>query len=454
MSTFCMGNLSIHRTVHEFIFAEQRLTKLCAQMDTALLDDEMTQGIAFYFRLWHCDPVFQAQVFDCTTSEEYETKYGVPALTGIFQSLMSELRYSEGPLSTHPLSATWLPLIELRLRQVFPTLEAYEAFLDDSVIHDYISLERFAEDPGISQWHTDILCIAVKFKLFSYVRAHLHNDNINKPGRPLLHYAISRGFGDPMDMLALLFSSGCRPETEFNFRTTWEFVLIASSTMYDRLGMNWRMAEVIPMFLKHGADPNQQVDMYDYQCFALHVMFATDHLDYKILETVLQDMLDRGADVNAIDSMGRSVIDSARENRPEAVSLLRAYSSTSRPPPVLNNRNAMYQKIASANGMSNMSETLLLAVKEQEGRYEEFLERRPLRITDGRWTVESNVSASVSNAAVQISNVFSDNGGIARRPSFDEQDGNDKGFFEADAPVLTGPTLTAELEGCRISDLN
>lgn len=70
MASFCMGEISIHRTVHEFIFAEERLAKFCAQMNAALLDDTEIQAVAFYFRLWHCDPVFQVQVLGCTSQEE------------------------------------------------------------------------------------------------------------------------------------------------------------------------------------------------------------------------------------------------------------------------------------------------------------------------------------------------------------------------------------------------
>jgi len=453
MASFCMGELSIHRTVHEFLFDKGRLDKLCAQIDAALLDDERAQKIAFHFRLWHYDPMFQAQVYNYKNPKEYEAERGAPMFTGIFQSLLSELQSSECPPSTSPLSVTWLPLINSHLKQTFPTTDSYEEYLDDAVKHDYISLERFAEDPAMSRWHTNILCIAVKYHLYSYVRANLHRDNITKPGRPLLHYALCRWGCHPIDKVKLLLSRGCRTDTEFNFRTTWEFLLIASSTVYDLGAGDGKLAEVIPMFLKHGADANQQLDLHDYQCFALHVLFTNDHLDYKILEPILQEMLARGANVNVRDSRGRSVIDLAREIRPEAVSLLQSSSSTSQPPPVLNNTNTMCKKIAAANRESDVSGNLLLALEEQEGYYEEFLERRPFRITNDHWAMQSNMSASGANAAIQISNESSDNGGVAAPPDADEKVGNNEGLREHDALVTTAQMLTAQVGGCRISEI-
>ena len=435
MASFCMGELSMHRTVHEFIFDKGRLDKLCTQIDAALLDDERAQNIAFRFRLWHYDPIFQAQVYSYKNPEEHEAERGAPMFTGIFQSLLSELQSSECPPSTSPLSVTWLPLINSHLKQTFPTTDSYEEYLDDAVKHDYISLERFAEDPAMSRWHTNILCIAVKYHLHSHVRANLHRDNITKPGRPLLHYALCRWDRYPIDRVKLLLSRGCRTDTEFNLRSTWESLLIASSTEYDRGSRDGKLAEAIPMFLEYGADPNQQLDLHNYQCFALHILFTNNFLKYKILEVVLQNMLAKGAHVNARDSRGRSVIDLARENRPEAVSLLQTYSTTSRPPPILDIKNAICMRIAAANGKSDVSEALLLALEEQEGYYVEFLKRRPFRITDDHWAMQSNNLASDANAAIQISNDSIDNDGVAAPPNADENYGNDEGLREGDAPV-------------------
>lgn len=455
MTSFCMANLSIHRTVKEFIFCEERLAKLYTQMDTTLLDDEATQDIAYKLRLWRCDPLLQAQVFDCTSLEEYEINHGEPPFTTIFHSLLCELRLNEAPRSTRPLAATWLPVIDSYLKQTLPTVEAYEEFLDNFVKHDYICFERFAEDPAISPWHTDILCLAIKFELFSYVQEHPRSDSANKSGRPLLHYTLSWGLSDAMEMSALLFSQGCRPETEFNFRSTWEFVLIASFSWYIWNSMDKKLTEVIPLFLQHGADPNQRVDMHDYQCFALHVLFTTTPLNYEILAVILQNMLDRGAHVNALDSKGRSVIDLARKNRPEVVSLLERYAARPDAPPVLNNGFAMSEKIGTAEGISNVSETLLLAVEVEERGYQEFPNRRPLRITHDYWAGKTNVSTAASNAAVRMSNVLTDDdSGIPGRLSVDEQDGNDEGFLKAASTDSMERSLTEQLEDCRISDLN
>ncbi|KAG4418628.1 hypothetical protein IFR04_008253 [Cadophora malorum] len=147
--------------------------------------------------------------------------------------------------------------------------------------------------------------------------------------------------------------------------------------LHDRFGMDGNLAEVIPMFLQHGADPNQQVDTHDYQCFALHVTFNTNHLDYKTLEPILQNMLAKGANVNARDSKGRSVIDLARESRPEAVSLLQSYSSRSQSSSVLDSKNTMYKKIAAAKGKSDVSETCFLLWKNRRGTMKNFSQDAP-----------------------------------------------------------------------------
>ena len=113
----------------------------------------------------------------------------------------------------------------------------------------------------------------------------------------------------------------------------------------------------------------------------------------------------------------------------------------------------MCKKIAAANRESDVSGNLLLALEEQEGYYEEFLERRPFRITNDHWAMQSNMSASGANAAIQISNESSDNGGVAAPPDADEKVGNNEGLREHDALVTTAQMLTAQVGGCRISEI-
>lgn len=92
-------------------------------------------------------------------------------------------------------------------------------------------------------------------------------------------------------------------------------------------------------------------------------------------------------------------------------------------------------------------------MEEQEGYYEEFLARRPLRITDGQWTMQSNISASGSNSVIQVSNNSTDDVGVAALLDVEENDGNDEGLRVADAPAATARTLAAQVGDCRISEI-
>lgn len=134
--------------------------------------------------------------------------------------------------------------------------------------------ERHAEDPGVCCWHKNALSVAIKDELYSYVEEALVTRDVavlKKQGRPLLHYAIERSYSldRRLKMMRLLFSKGCRPESEFNFRSTWEYFLV---DIYVRPSQ-WMTSEddaCALLFSEYGADLNQQVIFLNYHCFVLH----------------------------------------------------------------------------------------------------------------------------------------------------------------------------------------
>jgi len=240
-------------------------------------------------------------------------------VTRLLESLFS----TENSPDSAPLAITWLPALEDHLKIMFNTEERLEDFYDMLLVWGYLSLDRYADDQPISEWHSDLLSVAVSFGLESYVREKLQNlEAVYKKGRQLLHYALGNWWSYPnLSNVRLLLSKDGSPDCKFDSRTTWEYLL---ALLYKRPG-RWRYygPENLFSFLEVGANPNQRVNLQDLQCSALHLILSVHNPSYERVESVLQAFLNKGADVTLMDSNGCTVIELARKNFPNSVDMLR-----------------------------------------------------------------------------------------------------------------------------------
>jgi hypothetical protein len=348
---FCLGGVWLHKTVQEYLFTDNMIEELCTGIDASLLRSDYEQRAAFYFYLLKVDPnprlkalskpktqnetgldlweLSDGEFDDRENDSEFikeNSKSNI--LEAVFRQLMECLNFSEFQ-STTPLAPTWLPKIEALLGRI---MDSNEAFYDAIIVPNFISFERFGEDPSVTPSHSDLLSLAIFFELYSYVRGKLETEEkVQKKGRPLLHYFLDSSFSreGSLDMVRFLCSKGCHPNDEFNSRTTWEYYLI---NFYNHRAVwaGWRYDDVLILLLDYGADPNQSVNLRDYQCCALHIMLSKHTLPYERLKTVLEEMLRLDARVDAKDSRGCSNIQLAEKNWPQAVDLLRAHSKGKR----------------------------------------------------------------------------------------------------------------------------
>jgi len=133
----------------------------------------------------------------------------------------------------------------------------------------------------------------------------------------------------------LLLSNDCSPDRKFSSHTTWEYLLAAMfghRQCFADHSFDFFCRTVL-LFLECGANPNQYVkctpgEEDEYHGSAIHILIATaeiglpmeksdpNHLHaerrvraaYLQLGPVLLKLLTRGADINAIDSKGHSVV--------------------------------------------------------------------------------------------------------------------------------------------------
>lgn len=194
-----------------------------------------------------------------------------------------------------------------------------ERFYDVTLAGDDADFEPFANRSAISAQHSDLLSIALKYKLYSYVEERLRSVNkIETSGRPYLNYLIPTWNNDAssekkLGLLRMLLSKSCDPNCVFNLGSTWEFVLLC----YNITGL-WteHRTKVLLLFLEFGANPNQQIIILNYECFPLHLILSEHARPDSITETITLEFLKKGADVNAKDSKGYSVIQLAQKNCP------------------------------------------------------------------------------------------------------------------------------------------
>lgn len=319
MKYFCQGQVSIHKTVLDYLFSGKKIQKFFSGIEPSLLQDKYVQRAAFYFRLLKLDLTTRKQVNRDIDSEEVCTR--------LLSSLEGSERFSQAPL-THE----FLPALEAHLKTSFQDAEELERFYDQLTgiraggqLNS--AFEFYAENQAARTaplWHSNLLSVAVFYNLRSFLEDQIWNqEHTQKAGRPLLHYFLSRETdGKRYDLLRLLLENGCRTDTKFNSGTTWEHLLMKVYWDPNYLGTS-HIDKVILLFLEFGANPRQWLDICGYQCSGLHAMLSF-YIPYERLEPVLLEFLKRGADVTAKDSKGFSVIELA-QNWPQAIDLLSRY---------------------------------------------------------------------------------------------------------------------------------
>jgi hypothetical protein len=173
----------------------------------------------------------------------------------------------------------------------------------------YAFFGRYAQDTATCAWHSDFLSVALCYGHFSYVRNRIEGmESIEKAGRPYLHILLddySICTPESLDMISILLSKGGRPDHEFNFRTTWEYLLIK---IYKEELQAPSLVRLVLLFLGFDADPNQRIKFPDYKFSTLHILLSKLPVHEEQLEVVLLELLKNGADPNTKDLRDLSVI--------------------------------------------------------------------------------------------------------------------------------------------------
>jgi hypothetical protein len=106
--------------------------------------------------------------------------------------------------------------------------EELEELYDDIVDKAQQGFDSSRENP--SDWHSDLLSLALHHSLYSFAKEKLEMEenfvvDCRNQGRPYLHYLFKRHSSfsqSSLEIMRMLLSISCRPDCEFNPRTTWE----------------------------------------------------------------------------------------------------------------------------------------------------------------------------------------------------------------------------------------
>jgi hypothetical protein len=166
---FCRGEVSVHKTVLDYLAMNDNLAKLSYGVDPKLLiKDHHRRMAAFYFCIMKCDPVTRTQALSNNQTFKCDENYG-QSLSKAFGAFLGSIMLSERDAKDEFLAPTWLPLVEEYLRIQIPDLVQFEDFLDHQMIDSYISFERCSDEPPLHRWHSNFLSIAVHRQIHSYV---------------------------------------------------------------------------------------------------------------------------------------------------------------------------------------------------------------------------------------------------------------------------------------------
>ena len=323
INNFCRGEVSVHKTVRDYLSLNNNMERICSSLNPELLvRDQYAQFASYYFSLLKADPATQREALPNWSGSILPDDEAL--LRFIFCRLVISLRESESISKGNFIAPTWLPAIEAYLKTIYLTQAQLENFYDSCLIDSYISFERRSDEPPVQRWHSNLLSVAVYFKLYSYTREHLAEGE--KTGRPLFRYCLDKGIDKPLDtaLIRYMLGKGFDLNATFDGRTTWEYLLLLllshpsalEQSSYDR---------VLLLALEHGADPNYVVELGDYQSSPLHLILVIHSLPWERQQILLREFLDRGAHVNIRDSKGCSVLEMAEQNWPNAVPLLLPY---------------------------------------------------------------------------------------------------------------------------------
>jgi hypothetical protein len=243
----------------------------------------------------------------------------------------------------------------------------FYGFEHDSI---YTLLGSYPTDRRVLSRHFNVLLVAAYFSLYSYVEIHLRSEGgVREAGSPLLRCILNNinaclPVERSLDLAKFLLEKGCRPDCEFYSKTYWERLLACIHRKFsDQRKQSMAHDKVILLLLEFGADVNQRVDRYKHfqtsatsskllglpeyvppyrwyaykdECSALQAMLQ-GCTGYTLLVPILKAILDRGADVTAVDSEGDSAIQVAEKNwgntehMPELKDLLTKYLPKSGP---------------------------------------------------------------------------------------------------------------------------
>jgi hypothetical protein len=173
-------------------------------------------------------------------------------------------------------------------------------------------------------WETDILCLAIRWKLHLSVKDMLRTSPqiIHlKTGRPYLMYAfdVDQSVNEmSKNLVTLLVKRGANPNESFNNMTAWEYALTIIAPQRFRFGWD----KIFEVMLKYHANANQKVHKGDTFTTAFHLaveligynsrVIPSRYLDRHPSSNMIKLFLEHGGNPQATDSSGLTVLDTAK----------------------------------------------------------------------------------------------------------------------------------------------
>lgn len=168
---------------------------------------------------------------------------------------------------------------------------------------------------NIDTWHFDFKAYAVAADMQGYMKHVLHRESSilkNKPGRPLLHFALYMlGFRTNPETVELLLGRGADIEATFDGKTALESMLLWQCDASGQPQLS--LARIL---LNHGANVEGQIIVLDETGQKLWfpllhaAIWHRKALNIYVKGEWIQLLLEYGADPNSIDIYGRTFVES------------------------------------------------------------------------------------------------------------------------------------------------
>lgn len=150
LKAFCKAEVSIHKTVQDYLFSKGSPKKVWSGIDPGLLLDPLQQHAAFAFRLIQVNSAMRKDAIPQSIWGGNGFNHFVESFTHLLSLIRIQGESVETEPDSEPWALTWLPAIEAFLGKISSSDEEIEIFYD------------FLTSDGKHTLQTPIRCLAVK----------------------------------------------------------------------------------------------------------------------------------------------------------------------------------------------------------------------------------------------------------------------------------------------------